>query len=141
MLNNDDVIKISEQIKTYSNETLQKPSSATNITAIRKNNEELALNILLTLKSLKILINNNNKKSSLNIITSLKEFNINDEKNCNSAQYKEEWKQAALILDRIFFYLFLIMMPLTMAVFFKTNFIEYIISSNNRIDSNVPNEC
>ena len=124
----------------------------------KTNNEALALNILLTLKSLKkylIDINdlNDERRNSSSNNLSLKDIvdNNNDSnrnninckiKNSNSnAKFREEWKQAALIIDGIFFYLFLIIMPLTVTVFFKTNFYEYIISSNNIISSNVINEC
>jgi hypothetical protein len=106
---------------------------------VKTNNEELALNLLSTLKSLKKkLIDNNNKLNEINnsLTTNLKLVN-----ETNNLKYKEEWKQAALIIDRMFFYIFLIAMPLTLTVFFKTNFIEYITSSNKKVDSNVPNEC
>ncbi len=106
-------------------------------TANENNEEKLARNILLTVKSLKKLIDN---KCHKKINSSEIKVSENIRNSYNNIKYKEEWKQAALILDRLFFYLFAIMMPVTITVFFKTNFIEYIISSSNtkRYD-NVPN--
>lgn len=74
----------------------------------------------LTLKSDELLSNSNNNSFNRHL-------------------FKEEWKQAALILDRLFFYLFLIMMPLTITVFFRVNVVEYIISSNIKRNDDVPN--
>lgn len=42
--------------------------------------------------------------------------------------YIEEWKHVALVLDRFFFFVFLIIQPLTILIFFRINFIEYIMS-------------
>lgn len=62
----------------------------------------------------------------------------------NAKIYREEWKQAALILDRVLFFIFLLSMCFTTSVFLRVNIFEYIISNKFELKDNIQpikNEC
>ena len=110
-------------------------SFKTGKTRINKTDEILDTLKLLN-KSLKLNILSNdlllNLEKQTDEMISYKNQNVN-EKNF----YYEEWKQAALVLDRLLFFTFLICMPMTMLVFFRTNIFEYMSSTGE--NKQIPN--
>lgn len=95
--------------------------------------------------------NNNNKSSSsrrnINQLTWCCDAKKADESNNNrplniqeKLVFYTEWKQAALIIDRIFFFIFLISMPLTVVAFFRTDFIGYVMERGETMED-VKNHC
>ncbi len=119
---NDDI----ECFKTDQDRTSNKTEDILNI--LKLLNKSLKLNIL----SNDLLLNLDKKIDEIQ--KSYKNHNFN-EKNF----YYEEWKQAALVLDRLLFFTFLICMPMTLLVFFRTNVFEYMSSTGESIPT--PNIC
>ncbi|RNA04494.1 neuronal acetylcholine receptor subunit alpha-6, partial [Brachionus plicatilis] len=68
----------------------------------------------------------------------VEDFFRKEKVNLERSLYYEEWKQAALVLDRLFFVIFSICMPMTTMIFFRTNFYEYI-TSNRDTNENIQN--
>ena len=108
------------------------------------------IDLLKTLKLLNKCILINNKLNSLDQMDDLEKpsdtninLNLKSKKeellHMERSMYYEEWKQASLVLDRLFFFVFLICMPLTTLVFFRTDVFEYMNSSgqNNSGISNI----
>lgn len=86
-------------------------------------NADTPKELLKTLRVLNKCIVLNNKLKNVEDIDANKK-----EKSAEQAFYYEEWKQASLVLDRLFFYIFLICMPLTTVVFLRSEVLAYINS-------------
>jgi hypothetical protein len=104
------------------------------------------LNGLLKEKQLKecfrIRMRNDSASDERSEVDELNENMKMDEENAKI--YREEWKQAALIFDRLLFFIFLLSMCFTTSVFLRVNIFEYIISNKFELKDNIQpikNEC
>lgn len=95
-------------------------------------------NMETLLKNLSRVTNDQDKaKILLKILRQIKSnlhkllLQLNRKTNERHQIYQEEWKYAALILDRLLFYLFSIFMTITLSVFLKIDFIDYLKQSKN----------
>jgi hypothetical protein len=102
-------------------------------------NEKSSQELRTIIKLLNTCINNNKtikKSNSLNYSKSAKALRTEDK-----SLYYEEWKQVAIIIDRIFFFVFIITMPMTILIFFMRVDVKEYLNTEPANYKTVPNLC